>query len=56
MAELVDDKTVWPATGEDSLKFVPEWIDAGARIVGGCCGTNFDHYRALVSVAQRNLA
>lgn len=53
MAELVDDKTVWPATGEDSLKFVPEWIDAGARIVGGCCGTNFDHYRALASVAQR---
>ncbi len=27
------------------------WIEAGARIVGGCCGTGPDHIRALAAVA-----
>ena len=56
LAQLVGDDTVWPATAEDSERFVPEWIDAGARVVGGCCGTNYDHYRALVSVAREHSA
>ncbi len=25
------------------------WVDAGARIVGGCCGTSPDHVRALAA-------
>ena len=29
-----------------------EWIRAGARIVGGCCGTRPDHIRALSGVAD----
>jgi S-methylmethionine-dependent homocysteine/selenocysteine methylase len=27
------------------------WIEAGARIVGGCCGTGPEHIRAIASVA-----
>ncbi|HET7607417.1 MAG TPA: homocysteine S-methyltransferase family protein [Gammaproteobacteria bacterium] len=26
------------------------WIDAGARIVGGCCGTTPEHIRALAAL------
>jgi len=25
------------------------WVEAGARVVGGCCGTTPDHLRALVT-------
>ncbi|EDV31240.1 uncharacterized protein Dana_GF14646 [Drosophila ananassae] len=27
----------WTGTGEQVVKFVPEWIQLGAGIVGGCC-------------------
>ncbi|EDW55684.1 homocysteine S-methyltransferase [Drosophila sechellia] len=27
----------WTGTGEEVVKFVPEWIQLGVRIVGGCC-------------------
>jgi S-methylmethionine-dependent homocysteine/selenocysteine methylase len=26
-----------------------DWVDAGARIVGGCCGTHPEHIRALAA-------
>lgn len=29
------------------------WIEAGARIVGGCCGTTPDHVRALAALVAR---
>ena len=32
------------------VKCVKEWIDAGATIVGGCCGTTPDTIRMLNSV------
>ena len=27
------------------------WIEAGARLIGGCCGTNPAHIRALAALA-----
>lgn len=27
----------WTGTGEQVAKFVPEWLELGVRIVGGCC-------------------
>ncbi len=47
LARLVDDQTVYPATPEELADIGPDWIMAGARIIGGCCGTNLDHYRQL---------
>jgi len=26
---------------------VPDWLEAGAQIVGGCCGTSPDHLAAI---------
>nr|XP_016925072.1 homocysteine S-methyltransferase 1 [Drosophila suzukii] len=31
------DQGEWTGNGEEVVKFVPEWIQLGARIVGGCC-------------------
>lgn len=47
MPELVDGRTVFPATPEDMAEKVPALIDAGARIIGGCCGTTPAHIAAM---------
>jgi len=40
-------KVVFPETPQDMAKFVPALIEAGANIIGGCCGTTPDHIRAI---------
>ena len=52
LAELVNGETVWPATPEELLTFVPQWVEAGARVVGGCCGTNLEHYRSMALASK----
>jgi len=47
MPGLVDGKTVHPAKPEEMAARAPDWIKAGARLVGGCCGTSLEHYRQL---------
>ena len=47
MAQLVKGQTVYPATPRELAREVPRWIEVGARIVGGCCGTSLEHYRAI---------
>jgi 5-methyltetrahydrofolate--homocysteine methyltransferase len=36
-------KTVYDVTPELMGTLVPSWLNAGAQIVGGCCGTSPDH-------------
>ncbi|MBN2547984.1 MAG: homocysteine S-methyltransferase family protein [Anaerolineales bacterium] len=31
---------------------VPEWLDAGARVVGGCCGTSPEHLAQIARMAK----
>ena len=54
MAQLVEGQTIHPATPEEMAAAAPEWIQAGARLVGGCCGTSLRHY-ALLSAKVREL-
>ncbi|XP_017000057.2 uncharacterized protein Bhmt [Drosophila takahashii] len=36
--EIYDaDQGEWTGNGEEVVKFVPEWLRLGVRIVGGCC-------------------
>ncbi|KAH8352997.1 hypothetical protein KR084_008024 [Drosophila pseudotakahashii] len=36
--EIYDaDQGEWTGNGEEVVKFVPEWLQLGVRIVGGCC-------------------
>jgi 5-methyltetrahydrofolate--homocysteine methyltransferase len=41
--------TVYDITPEAMGTLVPSWLDAGAQIVGGCCGTSPDHLREISS-------
>jgi len=43
---LVDGRTVFDMAPEPFAAGIAECIEAGARIVGGCCGTTPEHIRA----------
>jgi len=44
---LKDKKTVYPQTPGEISSFIPELIEAGAKIIGGCCGTTPEHIRKI---------
>jgi len=52
VAQLVNGKTIYPVSPDEMASEVLNWIDAGARCVGGCCGTSLEHYRRISSVVQ----
>lgn len=39
----------WSGRAAFDLTLVPDWIDAGARLVGGCCEVGPDHVAALAT-------
>jgi 5-methyltetrahydrofolate--homocysteine methyltransferase len=45
--KLVDMKVVYDETPDEMVHGVAPLLDAGARIVGGCCGSTPDHIRAF---------
>ena len=47
MPVLVDGRTVFPEGPETMVALVPALIGAGARIIGGCCGTGPAHIAAF---------
>ena len=51
--KLVDGKTVFDETPEMMAGGVEDLIGAGARIIGGCCGTTPEHIRLMASRARR---
>jgi len=48
--KLVGDQTVFDMDPEDFAAGVIACVNAGARLVGGCCGTTPEHTRALADV------
>ncbi len=42
-----DGHTVYPANAEDVARFAPQFVEAGANIIGGCCGTTPEYVRLL---------
>jgi 5-methyltetrahydrofolate--homocysteine methyltransferase len=49
---LEGEKTVFPETPEFMASKVLELIQAGAQIIGGCCGTTPDHIAAMARAAK----
>ena len=43
LPKYIDGKTVFPETPDETAKFVSRLIEAGANIIGGCCGTTPEH-------------
>ena len=47
LPQNVNGQDIFPDTPEDMAKFVPDLIQSGVRIIGGCCGTTPEHIRAI---------
>ena len=45
-------KPKYDITPEQMAKNIPAWIDAGARIIGGCCGTTPKHLKAIANIVN----
>jgi 5-methyltetrahydrofolate--homocysteine methyltransferase len=52
MPQYSDGDTTFPETPEDMAARVKEIIEAGANIIGGCCGTTPDHISKVHQVVQ----
>jgi len=49
-----DGKTVFPETPEETASFVPKIIEAGANVIGGCCGTTPEHISLIREVIDKS--
>jgi homocysteine S-methyltransferase len=47
LPRVVGDRKIYLASPEYMAQYARRMIEAGARFVGGCCGTTPDHIRAL---------
>lgn len=47
MPELIDGETVYAMTPEEFAGYGRQLVEAGAGIIGGCCGTTKEHITAL---------
>ena len=53
MPELINDKSVYRMTPDEFAQDMKMIIEAGANMVGGCCGTRPDHIKALSDMAAQ---
>jgi len=56
LPELVNGLTVYREPPEAMASKLKDLMEAGARIIGGCCGTSPAHIRALVQARDKILA
>ena len=47
--QLINGKPVYSVTPEEMAKAAPNWVAAGARFIGGCCGTTPEHMAKVVA-------
>lgn len=50
--EYKDGKIIYPDSPEKMAGLIPELINAGANIIGGCCGTTPDHIMAIAKTVK----
>lgn len=56
MPQIVDGKTVFTVGPDEFAAHVRHLVDAGARIIGGCCGTTPAHMAAIASIVPSERA
>jgi len=54
MPVIKNGKTVFPETPDMIRPKIKDLIDAGANIIGGCCGTTPEHIKVIVSEIRSN--
>ncbi len=52
MPELVDMRAVYKAEPSVMARYAEEFRDAGATIIGACCGSTPEHLRAMTAAIQ----
>lgn len=50
--EVIDGCLVFPETPEMIKPIVRQMIDAGANIIGGCCGTTPEHIKVIAGIVK----
>lgn len=48
-----DDVAIYDVSPEMMGEAAERWLEAGAQVVGGCCGTSPDHLRAIARAVER---
>jgi 5-methyltetrahydrofolate--homocysteine methyltransferase len=52
---LINGKTQWKATPQEFANEVLMWVKAGARVVGGCCGSTPLHAAAVSQTLKKQV-
>lgn len=52
LPEIIDDKLIYRETSDYIKNIVPELIEEGANIIGGCCGTTPEHIKVISEVVR----
>jgi 5-methyltetrahydrofolate--homocysteine methyltransferase len=53
MPEMDEDgQPTYSVTPEEMGALVPEWLEAGAQLVGGCCGTSPEHLAEIAKAVK----
>ena len=47
LPELENGKTVYKMTADEFVSYIPELVEAGAGMLGGCCGTDAEFIKKL---------
>ena len=53
MPQVVDGETVYNCPPEEFASYIPALAAAGAKIFGGCCGTDSAHIAAIAAAAKK---
>ncbi len=56
MPVLVDNRPVYTQKPEEMAEFVPQFLEAGANVVGSCCGSTPDFTRAISHAVRQVLS
>jgi len=55
MPKLIAGRTVFPQTPQEMARSFPAIINAGANVIGGCCGTTAEHIRLIAQAVREYL-
>ncbi len=56
MPKIVDDRTVYELPPDEMAAGYPAILDAGANLVGACCGSTPEHIRRIAEVVRSRVA
>jgi homocysteine S-methyltransferase len=52
LPRMVEGRAIYAVSPEEMASFARRAIEAGASLIGGCCGTTPEHTRAMRSVLR----